>query len=129
MNYPAEGLVQRTVNADDRRSYSSTSPQPARQRLAQANKAHGENEKRLAEAVAPLTVEQFGPHCSESWARPCGARRVPPSKLPEELAATDRYVRAYTDSRPSKARGGNASMTVSLPQAFDPIGIPRAVAA
>jgi DNA-binding MarR family transcriptional regulator len=55
----AEGLVQRTVNADDRRSYSLHLTAAGRQRLTQANKAHGENEKRLAEAVAPLTVEQF----------------------------------------------------------------------
>ena len=55
----AEGLVERTVNAEDRRSYSLHLTQTGRQRLAQANRAHSENEKRLAEAVAPLTVEQF----------------------------------------------------------------------
>lgn len=55
----AEGLVERTVNVDDRRSYSLHLTATGRQRLAQANRAHSENEKRLAEAVAPLTVEQF----------------------------------------------------------------------
>jgi DNA-binding MarR family transcriptional regulator len=54
-----EGLVQRTVNADDRRSYSLHLTPAGKQRLAQANRAHGENERALAEAVAPLTVEQF----------------------------------------------------------------------
>jgi DNA-binding MarR family transcriptional regulator len=55
----AEGLVERTVNVDDRRSYSLHLTQTGRQRLVQANRAHSENERRLAEAVAPLTVEQF----------------------------------------------------------------------
>lgn len=54
-----EGLIERTVNADDRRSYSLYLTTAGRQRLAQANRAHTENERRLAEAVAPLTVEQF----------------------------------------------------------------------
>jgi DNA-binding MarR family transcriptional regulator len=51
--------VQRTINADDRRSYSLVLTPAGRQRLAQANRAHAENERMLAEAVAPLTVEQF----------------------------------------------------------------------
>lgn len=54
-----EGLVQRTINADDRRSYSLVLTPAGRQRLAQANRAHAENEKRLAEAIAPLTADQF----------------------------------------------------------------------
>lgn len=54
-----EGLVQRTVNAEDRRSYSLVLTAAGKQRLAQANRAHAENERRLAEAIAPLTVEQF----------------------------------------------------------------------
>jgi|JI102314A2RNA_FD_contig_51_775385_length_1365_multi_2_in_0_out_0_2 DNA-binding MarR family transcriptional regulator len=54
-----EGLVQRTINADDRRSYSLVLTPAGRQRLTQANRAHAENERMLAEAVAPLTVEQF----------------------------------------------------------------------
>lgn len=54
-----EGLVQRTINADDRRSYSLVLTPTGRQRLTQANRAHAENERRLAEAIAPLTVEQF----------------------------------------------------------------------
>ena len=54
-----EGLVQRTINADDRRSYSLVLTPAGRQRLAQANRAHAENERMLAEAIAPLTVEQF----------------------------------------------------------------------
>jgi DNA-binding MarR family transcriptional regulator len=55
----SEGLVLRTVNADDRRSYSLSLTPAGRTRLAQANRAHAENEKRLAEAVAPLTADQF----------------------------------------------------------------------
>ncbi len=54
-----EGLVQRTVNADDRRSYSLVLTAAGKQRLAQANRAHAENERHLAEAIAPLTAEQF----------------------------------------------------------------------
>jgi DNA-binding MarR family transcriptional regulator len=54
-----QGLIQRTINADDRRSYSLVLTPAGRQRLAQANRAHAENERRLAEAIAPLTVEQF----------------------------------------------------------------------
>jgi DNA-binding MarR family transcriptional regulator len=54
-----EGLVQRTVNADDRRSYSLVLTPAGRQRLGQASRAHAENERRLAEAVAPLSAEQF----------------------------------------------------------------------
>ena len=54
-----EGLVQRTVNAEDRRSYSLVLTSAGKQRLVQANRAHAENERRLAEAIAPLTVEQF----------------------------------------------------------------------
>jgi DNA-binding MarR family transcriptional regulator len=54
-----EGLVQRTVNAEDRRSYSLVLTAAGKQRLAQANRAHAENERWLAEAIAPLTVEQF----------------------------------------------------------------------
>jgi DNA-binding MarR family transcriptional regulator len=54
-----EGLVQRTVNAEDRRSYSLVLTASGKQRLTQANRAHAENERRLAEAIAPLTIEQF----------------------------------------------------------------------
>jgi DNA-binding MarR family transcriptional regulator len=55
----SEGLVQRTTNADDRRSYSLTLTQAGRQRLMQANRAHAENEKKVAEAIAPLSPDQF----------------------------------------------------------------------
>jgi DNA-binding MarR family transcriptional regulator len=55
----SQGLVQRTINADDRRSYSLVLTPAGRQRLAQANRAHAENERRLADAVAPLTPDQF----------------------------------------------------------------------
>lgn len=54
-----EGLVQRTINADDRRSYSLVLTPAGRQKLTQANRTHAEHERMLAEAVAPLTVEQF----------------------------------------------------------------------
>lgn len=55
----SEGLVQRTVNAEDRRSYSLVLTAAGKQRLAHANRAHAEYERWLAEAIAPLTVEQF----------------------------------------------------------------------
>jgi DNA-binding MarR family transcriptional regulator len=55
----SEGLVQRIVNAVDRRSYSLSLTASGRSRLAQASRAHAENERRLAEAVAPLTPEAF----------------------------------------------------------------------
>jgi DNA-binding MarR family transcriptional regulator len=54
-----EGLVQRSINADDRRSYSLVLTPAGRQRLAQSNRAHAENERMLAEAISPLTIEQF----------------------------------------------------------------------
>jgi DNA-binding MarR family transcriptional regulator len=47
-----QGLVQRTINADDRRSYSLVLTPAGRQRLAQAQRAHTENEKQLAQAIA-----------------------------------------------------------------------------
>lgn len=53
------GLVQRTVNAEDRRSYSLVLTAAGKQRLAQANRAHADNERWLAGVIAPLTVEQF----------------------------------------------------------------------
>jgi DNA-binding MarR family transcriptional regulator len=55
----SEGLVQRTVNAVDRRSYSLSLTAAGRTRLTQATRAHAENERRLAEAVAPVTPEAF----------------------------------------------------------------------
>jgi DNA-binding MarR family transcriptional regulator len=55
----AEGLVLRTVNAVDRRSYSLTLTPAGRARLTQANRVHSENERRLAEAVAPISPEAF----------------------------------------------------------------------
>jgi DNA-binding MarR family transcriptional regulator len=55
----AEGLVLRTVNAVDRRSYSLSLTAAGRTRLAQASRAHAENERRLADAVAPVPPEAF----------------------------------------------------------------------
>jgi DNA-binding MarR family transcriptional regulator len=55
----SEGLVLRTVNAVDRRSYSLSLTPAGRTRLTQASRAHAENERRLAEAVAPLSPEAF----------------------------------------------------------------------
>ena len=54
-----EGLVQRTINSEDRRSYSLVLTPAGKQRLAQANRTHAENERWLAEAIAPLSVEEF----------------------------------------------------------------------
>ena len=55
----SEGLVQRSVNAGDRRSYSLSLTAAGRSRLAQASRAHAENERRLAEAVAPIPADAF----------------------------------------------------------------------
>jgi DNA-binding MarR family transcriptional regulator len=54
-----EGLVQRTVNSEDRRSYSLALTPAGKQRLAQANRTHEENERWLAEAIAPFPVDHF----------------------------------------------------------------------
>jgi DNA-binding MarR family transcriptional regulator len=54
-----EGLVQRTVNAVDRRSYSLSLTAAGRSPLAQASRAHAENERRLAEAAAPIPLDAF----------------------------------------------------------------------
>lgn len=54
-----EGLVQRTVNAVDRRSYSLSLTAAGRNRLAHASRAHAENERRLAEAVSPIAPDAF----------------------------------------------------------------------
>jgi DNA-binding MarR family transcriptional regulator len=55
----SEGLVLRTVNAVDRRSYSLTLTPAGRSRLTQASRAHAENERRLVEAVAPIPADAF----------------------------------------------------------------------
>ena len=54
-----EGLVQRAINSEDRRSYSLALTAAGKQRLAQANRTHAENERWLATAVAPLSADQF----------------------------------------------------------------------
>ncbi len=73
-----EGLVQRTINADDRRSYSLVLTPAGRQRLTQANRAHAENERHLAETIAPLTADQFRAALlrilGDSEERPAGKR-------------------------------------------------------
>jgi DNA-binding MarR family transcriptional regulator len=53
------GLVARSVNADDRRSYSLTLTPAGQTLLRQANSAHAENEQALAKAVGPLSVNEF----------------------------------------------------------------------
>ena len=53
------GWVSRDVNADDRRSYSLSLTPAGRTRLAQAERTHAENERRLVEAIAPVPVEAF----------------------------------------------------------------------
>ncbi|MBI1359790.1 MAG: MarR family transcriptional regulator [Alphaproteobacteria bacterium] len=55
----AAGLVSRDINADDRRSYSLSLTSAGRTRLAQAERTHAENERRLADAVAPVPLEAF----------------------------------------------------------------------
>ena len=55
----SEGLVLRTVNAVDRRSYSLSLTPAGRSRLTQASRAHAENERRLVEAVAPIPADAF----------------------------------------------------------------------
>jgi DNA-binding MarR family transcriptional regulator len=54
-----KGLVGRTVNADDRRSYSLTLTPAGQALLRSANAAHIENEQALAKALAPLSVDDF----------------------------------------------------------------------
>lgn len=54
-----KGLVARTVNADDRRSYSLTLTPAGQALLRAANAAHVDNEQALAKALAPLSVEDF----------------------------------------------------------------------
>ena len=53
----SEGLVLRTVNAVDRRSYSLSLTPAGRSRLTQASRAHAENERRLVDAVAPIPAD------------------------------------------------------------------------
>ena len=54
-----KGLVARSVNADDRRSYSLTLTSAGQSLLKSANAAHIDNEQALAKALAPLSVDQF----------------------------------------------------------------------
>lgn len=54
-----KGLVARTVNADDRRSYSLTLTPQGQSLLRSANAVHVENEQGLAKLLAPLSVEEF----------------------------------------------------------------------
>lgn len=54
-----KGLVARSVNADDRRSYSLTLTPAGQALLKAANAAHADNEQALARALAPLSVEEF----------------------------------------------------------------------
>jgi DNA-binding MarR family transcriptional regulator len=53
------GLVRREVNAGDRRSYSLALTPAGEKLLAQANRIHAENEKRLTDAIAPLSLKEF----------------------------------------------------------------------
>jgi DNA-binding MarR family transcriptional regulator len=53
------GLVRREVNAEDRRSYSLALTPAGEKLLTQADRLHSENERKLAEAVAPLKLEEF----------------------------------------------------------------------
>jgi DNA-binding MarR family transcriptional regulator len=55
----SKGLVGRSVNADDRRSYSLTLTPAGQALLRAANAAHIDNEQALAKALAPLSVEDF----------------------------------------------------------------------
>jgi hypothetical protein len=61
-----EGLVQRTTNSGDRRSYSLALTPAGKQRLAQANRAHAENERWLSEAIAPFPLINSVPPCGAS---------------------------------------------------------------
>jgi DNA-binding MarR family transcriptional regulator len=53
------GMITRTVNADDRRSYSLFLTPEGRARLTEANTIHARHEARLAKAVAPLKPAEF----------------------------------------------------------------------
>jgi len=53
------GLVARSVNSEDRRSYSLTLTPAGQTLLRQANSAHLENEQALAKALGPLPVHEF----------------------------------------------------------------------
>jgi DNA-binding MarR family transcriptional regulator len=55
----AEGLITRTINAQDRRSYSLYLTTTGERRLAEANRAHSAHERRLAEAVSPMSIDAF----------------------------------------------------------------------
>jgi DNA-binding MarR family transcriptional regulator len=55
----AKGLVARSVNADDRRSYSLTLTPAGQALLKAANAAHIDNEHALAKALAPISVDDF----------------------------------------------------------------------
>ncbi len=55
----SSGLINRTVNADDRRSYSLFLTPEGRARLTEANRIHARHETRLAKAVAPLKPAEF----------------------------------------------------------------------
>ncbi|MDP3740018.1 MAG: MarR family transcriptional regulator [Hyphomonadaceae bacterium] len=53
------GLVARSVNSEDRRSYSLTLTPAGQTLLRQANSAHTENEQALAKALGSLSVSEF----------------------------------------------------------------------
>jgi DNA-binding MarR family transcriptional regulator len=53
------GLVTRTVNADDRRSYSLNVTPAGARILQQAKTMHVVAEKRLADAVHPMSIDEF----------------------------------------------------------------------
>jgi DNA-binding MarR family transcriptional regulator len=53
------GLVSRTINAEDRRSYSLNLTSAGVKLLQQARRAHDANERKIAEAVHPLSPDQF----------------------------------------------------------------------
>jgi DNA-binding MarR family transcriptional regulator len=54
-----KGLVVRSVNAEDRRSYSLKLTPAGQSLLRAANAAHFENEQALAKALTPLGVQEF----------------------------------------------------------------------
>ena len=55
----SRGLVSRTINAEDRRSYSLNLSAAGAKLLQQARRAHEINERKIGEAVHPLTPAQF----------------------------------------------------------------------
>lgn len=53
------GLVSREANAGDRRSYSLVISAEGSRILEQAKRVHAEHERRVAEAIAPMSLEEF----------------------------------------------------------------------